>query len=362
MKINFIFLPFLGVTGGLKVIFEHANQLTDMGHQIKVISPYSHLFKPTGWERYKPYFRRLKDYLYLLSGQNRISWFDLEAELVRVPHPAPQYIPDADIVVAGSSQMAEWVLSYPPSKGVRFYLVQGYETWYRSQTEVDGILKNPDLRKIVISTRLYNLLTQKLHTEVAGIALNGVRLNQSSGLGKKNNSAKRILMLNHILEIKGVQDGLKALEIVRERFPEIEIVMFGAYPKRRDFLPRTKYYYQLSQQEMQKLYSSADIFINPSWGGVGLPVLEAMASETAVVTTVANLESDDYVIPDRTALVSPIRRPDLLAQNIIRLLEDEDKLQNLSQAGYEHAKNFTWKNSSRKLEEMFKQALSEKKK
>lgn len=39
MKINFI-LPFIGLSGGVKVVFEYANRLAEEGHDVKVIYPF----------------------------------------------------------------------------------------------------------------------------------------------------------------------------------------------------------------------------------------------------------------------------------------------------------------------------------
>src|SRR3989304_2185523 len=106
-----VFITNLGVTGGLRSIFEHANWLTRFGHQVLILSPYC-LF-PKHWgagrEIVKPPLRWLKDQFYRVRGQKRITWFDLIADWRRISSPSLRHIPDGDIVVAGTSVAGDWI-------------------------------------------------------------------------------------------------------------------------------------------------------------------------------------------------------------------------------------------------------------
>jgi len=62
----------------------------------------------------------------------------------------------------------------------------------------------------------------------------------------------------------------------------------------------------------------------------------------------------------RTALVSPPRSPELLADNIIKLMENDELRKQIAEAGYNHInKNFSWDKSTEALEETFKKVLYE---
>jgi glycosyltransferase involved in cell wall biosynthesis len=58
----------------------------------------------------------------------------------------------------------------------------------------------------------------------------------------------------------------------------------------------------------------------------------------------------DYAINGRTALLSPPRKPDLLAENLLELLNDDEYRCNLAQNGYTNIKSFTWDRATDLLE------------
>ena len=88
-----------------------------------------------------------------------------------------------------------------------------------------------------------------------------------------------------------------------------------------------------------------------------MPPMEAMACKCAVATTDVGAVRE-YTIPEETALVSPPRRPDLLAENIIRLVKNERLRQQISEAGYRYiVSNFSWDKATKLLEQIFDRAL-----
>jgi glycosyltransferase involved in cell wall biosynthesis len=92
------------------------------------------------------------------------------------------------------------------------------------------------------------------------------------------------------------------------------------------------------------LYAGAEIFVYPSlYEGFGLPVLEAMACETPVVTS--NRTSLPEVAGDAAHLVNPYRT-ESIAEGINRVLEDSDYRTELRRKGRERAKSFTWERTA----------------
>jgi glycosyltransferase involved in cell wall biosynthesis len=81
-----------------------------------------------------------------------------------------------------------------------------------------------------------------------------------------------------------------------------------------------------------------------------------MACKCALVTT-DNGGCRDYSIHGKTALVSPPGNPYKLAQNLIRLLENEELLKTIAQNGYDHIKKFTWNKVVDKMEKVFQKEL-----
>jgi len=92
--------------------------------------------------------------------------------------------------------------------------------------------------------------------------------------------------------------------------------------------------------DLHVLYHEADVFAYPSWyEGFGLPVLEAMAAGTPVLT--ARNSALAEVAGDAALLVDEPRR-DLLADGLASLLSDTALRQRLAERGRERARLFPW--------------------
>jgi glycosyltransferase involved in cell wall biosynthesis len=358
MKITFL-VPEIRISGGIKAVFEFANELHERGHNVSVV--YSLLPMSSGIKRYniRNLASRIKKAIVKFTQGNRVEWFDLRANLIRVPTFFERFIPDGDIIVATWWETAYYVYKYSLSKGRKFYLVQHYEIWGGPEELVNNSYRL-GLRIIVNSTWLKDILQNKLCVEVEALILHSPDLNQFYPENKKKNSDKiRILMPYRKLQWKGIEDGLRAFEIVRKRFSNIQLVMYG--PEWDKKLPNyVEFYQKPSNDKLREIYNSCDIFVFPSYcEGFGMPPMEAMACKCAVVTT--NVGAiPDYTIPGETALVSPPRAPELLAENIIKLVEDDELRKQIAEAGYNHInKNFSWDKSTEALEETFKKVLRE---
>lgn len=92
--------------------------------------------------------------------------------------------------------------------------------------------------------------------------------------------------------------------------------------------------------DMGPLYAGADVFCFPSLReGFGLPVLEAMAQGTPVVTSSGT--STEEVAGEAGVLVDP-RDPAALSMAIARILDDGDLAAALRTAGRARAAQYTW--------------------
>jgi glycosyltransferase involved in cell wall biosynthesis len=108
--------------------------------------------------------------------------------------------------------------------------------------------------------------------------------------------------------------------------------------------------------DLPALYSAAALFAFPSiYEGFGLPVLEAMACGTPVVTS--NTSSLVEVGGDAALLVEPTN-VDAIADAMRRILEDTDLRQQLVNRGFEQARQFTWDRAALQLQEIYERVGS----
>ena len=108
-------------------------------------------------------------------------------------------------------------------------------------------------------------------------------------------------------------------------------------------------------EELPWWYRAADLFIYPSlFEGFGLPVLEAMASGTPVITsTVSSLPE---VAGDAALLVNP-EDTQALAEAIGQVLDDPDVAAALREAGPRRASRFCWSRTAAATVEVYRSVL-----
>jgi glycosyltransferase involved in cell wall biosynthesis len=358
MKITWI-IPKKSVGGGIRVVFEYANRLSDFGHEVTCLCPFEQFPCPLNPLKRLELWLREKVYYPLKLGKkkpfvSKADWFPLKARLIEVPDLSAKYIPDADIVIATAWETAEWVNTYPRSKGSKFYFIQHYEVWAGPKDRVDRTYQMP-LKKITIASWLTRKM-EELGQKVSAQITNGINLDHFYNNDKKYSRPRRIGLLYHGADWKGTKDGLEAFALARERFPDIKLVLFGVKKEDKKVLipADAEFHLDPSQEKLREIYSSLDIFLSPSWTeGCQLPPMEAMACKAAVVATnVGGIP--DYAIAGKTALVSRPHDPEAMAMNIIDLLENETRLKEVSEAGYEHIKQYNWDNATKKLEQVLK--------
>jgi glycosyltransferase involved in cell wall biosynthesis len=106
--------------------------------------------------------------------------------------------------------------------------------------------------------------------------------------------------------------------------------------------------------ELPVFYSAADALAYPSlYEGFGLPVIEAMACDTPVLTS--NTTSLPEIGGEAAVLVDPTRIEDI-ASGLYKLLVDRRFADVLRAKGRERAKLFTWEAAARKTLEVYRLA------
>jgi glycosyltransferase involved in cell wall biosynthesis len=100
----------------------------------------------------------------------------------------------------------------------------------------------------------------------------------------------------------------------------------------------------VADSDLPPLYTLASVFAFPSWyEGFGLPVLEAMACGTPVVT------ADNSSLPEvagDAALMVPAERPDALCQALLQASTQEELRKGMVAAGFKQARKFTWQTAA----------------
>lgn len=351
MKVTFVLPMYLNSpSGGFKVVYEYANRLSDFGYQIAIVHPRSIQPQPGFIQAIK---KRLWQYKQRLVNRPLVSWFAVDARvsLLLVTDLGEGNIPDADVIFATACETAFPVAAYSARKGKKFYLVQSYETWNQPEELVLASWKLP-MHKVVISSNLFEVAASIGEQWRTSRVPNGIDFSSFKLVTPVNQRGMRIGMLAHPNQAKGTKDGLQALEIVKQRHPELQAVLFGTEP-RLDYIPDwISYERQPSQARLVDLYNSCAVFLNPSWTeGWGLTSAEAMACGCALVTA-DNGGANEFCADGETGLIVPIKSPELLAEGVLKLLGNDELRTRVALSGHKAIQQFTWERAVKTLIEV----------
>lgn len=320
MKITYL-LPGIHLCGGIKIVFSQVNGLIEKGHHVQVLSP----VKNQDWFPLKTKIKKVKDF---------------------------KSIPASDVVVATYNPTA--FAAARIKEGIPFYLVQGYETPFETspllqkRTEASYLLP---LNIISVSTYLKELLFDRFRRR-AQVVPNGISLERPYF---KSTEQLRILMTYSSLPSKAPEVGLAALREVKSKYPEVEILLFGQQDRPQADFSFT-YIKDPPQDKLLEIYGQSHIFLSSSkQEGFSLPVLEAMASKCAVVTTdsggVREMAKDEETV----LMVKPGDFKGL-ASKVIELIENREKRERVAVSGLKKAKEFSLKRMVDRLETLFLEA------
>jgi len=118
---------------------------------------------------------------------------------------------------------------------------------------------------------------------------------------------------------------------------DIRAALKGKYAHLRD---RVVIAGKVCEETLAELYAACRVFFFPSlYEGFGLPVLEAMASGAAVLSSDRGALAE--VVHDKRMLFDPAQ-PEVAADLLRRTLEDEEFRSGLLQGARDHALSFTW--------------------
>lgn len=343
-----IVLPFRGITGGNLVLVELANRLAARGHEVWMLFEHVDVppWKPRGFTRVKLRDWKLKSW---------IDWFELRVPVVRCHQLEDRYVPDADVILASYWLHIPKIAALSASKGRKFYYVQAYETDFvegaAKKAAVDATYRLP-FRHIVVASWISRLLREKFSQM-------SVKVNPAIDYGnlplperREFRNPPRCLMQHHTPAVKGVADGVRAFELAAREIPGMTLSLFG--PHSKEFATPHRTLGRILPTRLGELYGGHDILIWPSHSeGFGVPPVEAMACQCAVVTT-DNGGSEEFAFHEKTALVSPPRDVEALARNIVRLAKEVELRRRLAETGCDWVrKHITWERTCEGLERCF---------
>lgn len=145
---------------------------------------------------------------------------------------------------------------------------------------------------------------------------------------------------------RGLETALIALDLVAKEYPGVEFIFAGWDMNDFKFEHEFENAGLLSLEELPDIYSQCDIALVLSFTNLSLLPLEIMACGCVVVSNEG--ENVEWLLNDNNAkLSSP--NPVIIAENIIQLLRDDGKLNELRSKGIDFANSTNWNDEGKKL-------------
>jgi glycosyltransferase involved in cell wall biosynthesis len=155
-----------------------------------------------------------------------------------------------------------------------------------------------------------------------------------------------------LIKWKGHLDLISAFPKVAEHFPSAKLLIVGWGDLESELKKKTnelnlenKVIFLGKRNDVYEILKISDIFVLPynyiglfKGEGVGIAILEAMACKKPVITTIAP-GIERAIINDKTGILVPQGDPKALAEAIINLLKDPDKLKKIGEEGFNLVKN-----------------------
>ena len=329
-KIKLIFvLQSMGMSGGIKSVFEHANMLSERGFNVEI------------WgldTRNRPWDVANNIKIKSFKNYDRLVVSLSNEEAIK-------------IATWWETSFPVWLSSI--KKGIPVYFIQEFETWFYPDDIVAQATVVSCYRK-----EFHNLTESSYNQdELKSIGLSATLI----PLGFDEKTYKPLNLTRESSVVLGVgrsffQKNFKftfnAWKSLADKRPKMWL--FGTEPEMAKMDKKITYFTKPSNQEVNELYNKATVFVQTSrHEGFCLPILEAMATGCPIICTDAH-GNRDFCKDGTNCLIVEHDDVDGLALAIKKVIEDKKLQDKLSKAALKTAQEFNWKVIIAKVDEFYK--------
>ena len=277
-----------------------------------------------------------------LKTPDLFTWIYLKRVSIEVKRINPEII-----IINSQPQYIRKIRQMFPSKKVGLFQRGEMGSSRRYLSQLDFIITNSDgitdyIKKIANNA---DLIIHKIPNSI----------NDNYCSKKKEYTAKprKIIFTGRINPAKGVLELLKAVSIVKNVMPDVQLLVIGGNFGKGDLTDYEKllvstaragnldveFVGHVPNHELAKYYQQADVAVFPSLclESFGMVALEAMRCGLPVIAS-CRPGFEELIIDGITGLiVEDPENVELLAKKIICILEDNDLAEKMGRAGYERS-------------------------
>lgn len=270
-----------------------------------------------------------------------------------------------------ADRLARWRPRHPWKLAVKFYgFVPGRGALRPVKTLYDRTVGRRTLRRVDLAVAVApgdgEALRQAGCRRVALIP-NGVDSERFRALPDRRAARARLgldgptlLSVGRLAELKGQDRTLRALALLRRRWPGASALFVGAdagFGRRLrsiasglDLAGSVRFAGQVSDRHLLDAYAAADVLVHPARDeAFGLVLLEAMSSGLPVVASGAG--GIPFVVGDAGAITDG--EPEPIAQAVARIFQSQAYRAELASRGRARAKVFCWGASAGRLLDLY---------
>lgn len=222
------------------------------------------------------------------------------------------------------------------ARGVRFFR----RSWHRVRAEATAVVVPSKVT--AADCVAHGMDEARLHVVPHGVRVSAISPSTVTAVRKRYGLERPYVLWTGTREPRKNLDRLvAAFAAVRDRRPDLDLVLVGPRGWGDDVegAPGVRVLGRLSHEDLHAAYAAAEVFCYPSLReGFGLPVLEAMAHGTPVVTSQGSPMAEVTGDGEAGILVDPLD-VDAIAAGLLDAL---DRREVLSAAASRRARAYTW--------------------
>lgn len=336
-------LSSLSLSGGVRVIIEYANRLSERGHHISIVAP--------GGTIAKEFINAISARVQIYQTKQSLSRH-LVANILLVIN-LTRLIPKSDAIIATHTPttLVSLLAGIFLRKGTPVWFYQDYPGMFEKRLLESFLLRHAlSWHAGALTISDYSKKELESFNSRRKVFLVGEGISRPDLLKPIPDDIRKmikppfptIFFLGDTRPRKGMQDFLKAIEVVKEEIPQIFLWIASKEPCQIVTSVPYQFFERPDDELLARLYGSCDVFVSASWWeGFGLPPLEAMACGAPVVTTDSR-GVREYARDGENCLVVPPQNSLMLANAIKRLITDPCLAQLFRENGPITAAGFTW--------------------
>ena len=332
MKIVYL-LENTSLCGGVKVVFEHAQMLSEHGFSVSIFAK----GEPPAWHDIR-----------------NMEFFSVQTEFADFADSLRSF----DLVIATFYQQ---VLDLCHASLKLIHFSQGYEAdcpcWKEKRDDIEKAYRLP-VPKLTISRKVAEVVQARFSQHPCyipqGIDVRAFPVKEDAA----DLIRKVIIVGTWENEIKGIPDAIRGFSLAKKTVPNLCLVRVSTLPlseEEKAVYTPDEYHTAVNPADMASIYRQSDLAVIPSLEGegFGLPAIEAMACGLPVILTKIHSFLSFDNVRDYAYFISP-GSPHEIAEAIIRVCQHPDLAAMLRKRARQVAEGF----STEKTKEHLLSAIS----